>query len=136
VLDDAQNAGDPNPMARVMVEFYRSALRDERPRIFGMITPEPDTKFIFDVGSLKLEKLLDATIFGVSNERRDQVIALPDRPHEMVIFYDPHLRMGKLDTPLLRQLRQIDPSMECFRKEFKDAKHVYAIPSSFVRISS
>ncbi|KIJ56735.1 hypothetical protein M422DRAFT_57385 [Sphaerobolus stellatus SS14] len=107
-----------------MVEMYRSALRDERPRILGIITPEQDTKFIFDHSTLKLEKLLDATMIGVPGEKREQVMAVPDRPHEMAIFYDPHLRMGKLDTPLLRQLRQIDPSMEFFRKEFKDAKHV------------
>lgn len=123
-MDDAQNAGDPHPMARIMLEFYRSALHDERPRIFGIITPPPDTKFCFDINALKLEKLLDATTAGISSDTRDQIIALPDKPNEMVIFYDPNLKMGKLDTPLLRQLRQIDPNMECFRKEFKDAKHV------------
>jgi endoribonuclease Dicer len=124
ILDDAQSAGDPHPMARVMMEFYRSALRDERPRIFGMMTPETDTKIHYDIGILKLEKLLDATMAGVSSETRDQVMALPDKPNELVIFYDPHLKLGRVDTPLLRQLRQIDPKMEYFRKQFKGAKHV------------
>lgn len=111
-------------MARIMLEFYRSALRDERPRILGMITPEVDSKLHYNFGILKLEKLLDATMVGVSSEMRDQVMALPDKPNELAIFYDPHLKLGRIDTPLLRQLRQIDPKMQCFRKQFKGAKHV------------
>ena len=124
ILDDAQSSGDPHPMARIMLEFYRSALRDERPRILGMITPEVDSKLHYNFGILKLEKLLDATMVGVSSEMRDQVMALPDKPNELAIFYDPHLKLGRIDTPLLRQLRQIDPKMQCFRKQFKGAKHV------------
>lgn len=128
ILDDAQSAGDPHPMARVMLEFYRSALRDERPRIFGMMTPEVDSKIHYDIGILKLERLLDATMLGVSSETRDQVMALPDKPNELVIFYDPHLKLGRVDTPLQRQLRQVDLKMQQFRKLFKDAKHVYVYP--------
>ncbi|KAF8591451.1 ribonuclease III [Ramaria rubella] len=111
-------------MARVMLEFYRSALRDERPRIFGMMTPVTDSKFIYDLGVLKLEKLLDATMTGVSSVARDQIMALPDKPNELVIFYDPYLKLGRLETPLLRQLRKIDPNMQSFRKQFKGAKYV------------
>ena len=111
-------------MARIMMEFYRSALRDERPRILGMITPHRDAEPYYDIGVLKLERLLDATMSGVSSDIRDQVMAIPDKPHELVVFYDPHLKLGRMETPLLRQLRQIDTNMQCFRKQFKGARHV------------
>lgn len=124
VLQDVDMIADAHPMTRVMREFYNSLPREERPRVFGIISSNADNSISYDIGLLKLEKLLHGTVVGVPPGLRDAVMALPDRPTEMVLFYDPHFNIGKVDTPLLRQLRQVNPTMEYFKKQFKGARYV------------
>ncbi|GJJ07506.1 hypothetical protein Clacol_001708 [Clathrus columnatus] len=124
ILEDVDMVGDAHPIARVMSEFYNSSPREERPRIFGIISSNTDSAISYDIGMLKLEKLLDATVVGVPPELRIAVMALPDTPTELVVFYDPHFNLGRVDTPLLRQLRQVSSTVEYFKKQFKGARYV------------
>lgn len=116
--------GDAHPMARVMKEFYNSSPPEERPRIFGLINSNTDSTMPYDIGMLKLEKLLNAIVLGVSSELREAIMSLPDKPTEMILFYYPHFNIGKIDTPLLQQLRRVGPTMESFKKQFKSARYV------------
>lgn len=124
VLQDVDMIGDAHPMARVMKEFYNSSPPEERPRILGLISLGVNSTIPYDIGMLKLEKLLNATVLGVSSELRDAIMALPDKPTEMILFYYPHFSIGKVDTPLLQQLRRVGPTMEAFKKQFKSARYV------------
>lgn len=85
---------------------------------------QADVNFYFDMGVLKLERMFDATIIGVSGDKRAEVIAIPDRPTELVVFYDPQLKAK--DTALSKQLRTFASHESTFRRQFRNAKHALA----------
>ena len=70
---------------------------------------------------LTLELTLDSRVFGVKPEKRAEVLALPDRPNELVVFYDNP--QPSEDTKLLKQLHQLDPSEVAFRRHFRASRH-------------
>jgi endoribonuclease Dicer len=91
MISDAQNIKDQDshaliPIVKVMNDFYRVTDPLSRPRIFAMAIA--DRGFHFDSGMIKLENTLDAKVFGISAEKRAEILALPDRPNEVVVMYD------------------------------------------------
>ncbi|KAH8113318.1 ribonuclease III [Phellopilus nigrolimitatus] len=108
-------------MKEVMQDFFRITDKLSRPRIFGIIIPPPDTKFYFDVSLLKVERILNAQVHGVTNSTREVILTLPDKPMEIVVYYDAQARA--VDTTLLKHLHTIDPRMSIFRSHFRNAKH-------------
>lgn len=126
VLSDAQNVKDQetHPIIRVMNDFYRITDVLLRPRVFAIVISPAGRKFHFDSGMLKLESALDAKVFGISEEKRAEILALPDRPNEIVVPYGPLLRTA--ETRLFKQLRQFDPAEALFRRQFMAARHALA----------
>ncbi|KAI5124869.1 hypothetical protein M0805_007301 [Coniferiporia weirii] len=122
IIDDAicMKDDETHPMQKVVLDFFRITDKLSRPRILGIVLP-PDSKFYFDLSLLKLERLLDARFHGVSDSIRETILTLPDKPMELVVFYDPQVRA--VDTPLLKLLRTFDPHMSIFRSNFRNAKH-------------
>lgn len=99
-----------------MNDFYRVADALARPRIFAIATSPTDRGFHFDSAMLKLETTLHSKVFGVSVEERDEILALPDRPSEVVILYDkPN---PAIESNLFKQLKQLDPSHTIFQTHF------------------
>lgn len=108
---------DLHPMARVMADFYLPAEANSRPRIVACI-PE---YLPFDARMLKLEQTLCSKVCGVSDDIREYILAMPDRPTELVVFYE---RASKHSyTPLYKQLRKIDPDESIFSRLFSAARH-------------
>lgn len=108
---------DLHPMTRIMSDFYMLAEEDLRPRILACI-PE---HLPFDARMLKLEQILCSKVCGVSDDIRQYILAMPDRPTELVVFYE---RASKYAyTPLYRQLRKIDPDESIFPRLFSAARH-------------
>jgi endoribonuclease Dicer len=123
VINDAQLIKDQDlhPMVRVMNDFYGVTDALSRPKIFAIVISPPDRKFYFDSGMLKLEAVLDAQVNGISDEKRAEIRALPDRPTEMVVLYDSPVRT--VETRLFKELRQLDPNENLFRRHFRAARH-------------
>lgn len=99
-----------------MNDFYRVTDALSRPRIFALATPPADRGFHFDSAMLKLETTLHSKVFGVSVEKREEILALPDRPNEVVILYEKPSHA--MESNLFKQLQQLDPSHTIFRKYF------------------
>lgn len=123
ILDDLLPAKDDesHPIQLLMKDFYRVTDKLSRPKIFGVVIPPPGSKFYFDISLLRLESVLDARYHGVSDTIRDSILSLPDKPMELVMFYDPQVQA--VDTPLLKTLRTFDPQMTLFRYHFRNSKH-------------
>jgi len=126
VFGDAQNVKDQetHPIIRVMNDFYHLADAVARPKIFAVVISPAGRKFHFDSGMLKFECALDARVFGISESKRAEILALPDRPSEMIALYGPPLRTA--ETRLFKQLRQFDPAEVLFRRQFRAARHALA----------
>jgi endoribonuclease Dicer len=127
MISDAQNIKDQDshaliPIVKVMNDFYRVTDPLSRPRIFAMAIA--DRGFHFDSGMIKLENTLDAKVFGISAEKRAEILALPDRPNEVVVMYDVPVRAT--ETKLFKQLHRLDPSEDIFRHHFKASRHALA----------
>jgi endoribonuclease Dicer len=105
-----------------MNDFYRITDPLSRPRIFALATPPADRGFPFDSAMLKLEQTLDSKVVGVSAEKREEILALPDRPNEVVVLYDAPIQPAT--TRLFKQLQQCDSSESVFRKHFRASRHV------------
>ena len=126
VICDAQNIQDQDshaflPLVQIMNDFYRITDPLSRPRIFALATPA-NRGFPFDSATLKLEQTLDSKVVGVSVEKREEILALPDRPNEIVVLYDTPAQ--PTITNLFRQLQNWDPSESIFRRHFRASRHV------------
>ncbi|KAJ3502176.1 hypothetical protein NLJ89_g9005 [Agrocybe chaxingu] len=128
IISDAQNIKNQDchaavPMVQVMNDFYRVTDALSRPRIFAFASPPPERRSHFDSKMLKLEQALDAKVFGVTEERRAEITALPDRPDEIVIMYDTLRRSS--ETRLLKQLHQVDPTESVFRRHYLASRYAH-----------
>jgi endoribonuclease Dicer len=103
-----------------MSDFYRPITSSLRPRVFALAFLAADRRLHFDSKMLKLEQTLDAKVFGVTDEKRAEILALPDRPDEVVILYDNLQR--STETRLLKQLCLLDPSETLYRGHFSAAR--------------
>lgn len=126
VVTGAQNIKNQDchgsmPIVQVMSEFYRTADSLARPRIFALVSLPNDRQAIFDSKMLKLEQTLISRVFGVSDDRRAEILALPDRPNEVVVLYDAARK--STETRLLKQLHQLDPTEFIFRRHYRDSRH-------------
>jgi endoribonuclease Dicer len=129
VIGNAQNILDQDshafvPIVQVMNNFYRITDSLSRPHVFALVTPPADRGFPFDSAMLKLEQTLDSKVVGVSAEKREEILALPDRPNEVVVLYDTSIQPAT--TRLFKQLQQCDPLESVFRKHFRASRHVLA----------
>ncbi|PPQ64716.1 hypothetical protein CVT24_008343 [Panaeolus cyanescens] len=110
-------------IVQVMYDFYRRAQITTRPRILALAALPPDKRYHFDSKTLKLEQTLDAKVFGISSSKREEILALPDRPNEIVILYD--LIQGVPETRLTKQIRQFDPTESIFAKYHRASRLAY-----------
>jgi endoribonuclease Dicer len=115
-----QDSHNSMPIVRIMSDFYRSTTSSLRPHVFALAFLSTDKRLHFDSKMLKLEQTLDAKVFGVTDEKRAEILALPDRPDEVVILYDNLQR--STETRLLKQLRSLDPSESLYRRYFLAAR--------------
>jgi endoribonuclease Dicer len=124
VTNDAQliKDQDSHPMVRVMNEFYRVTDPLSQPKILAMVTPPSDRQFHYDSGMLKLEETLDAKVFGVSGDKRTAILALPDRPSEAVVLYNPPPRIA--ETRLFKELLKIESAETVFSHYFRASRLV------------
>ena len=106
-----------------MNEFYRITDSLSRPRIFALALSPPDRRSYFDSKMLKLEQTLDARVFGVTAEKRAEILALPDRPNELVVLYDTPQQIP--DTRLFKQLHTLDLQETAFRRHFRASRHAH-----------
>ncbi|KAF8913820.1 hypothetical protein CPB84DRAFT_1832684 [Gymnopilus junonius] len=128
VITDAQNIRNQDshasmPIVQIMNDFYRITDSLSRPRIFAVVSIPNDRQSYFDSKMLKLEQTLCAKVFGVTEDKRAEILALPDRPNEIVILYDTVRKAT--ETRLLKQLHQIDPTESIFRRYYRDARHAH-----------
>lgn len=126
VFSDAQNVKDQetHPVIRIMENFYQPMDVPSRPRIFATVVLPAGRKFHFDSGMLKLESVLGAKVFNISDEKRAEILALPDRPSEVVVLYGPPSRIA--ETRLFKQLLRVDPEESLFRRQFRAARYALA----------
>jgi endoribonuclease Dicer len=69
---------------------------------------------------LQLELTLDCRVFGVSEERRQEIIHLPNNPNETIVLYD-SVAQKVSQTPLYQKLLKLDPSKKHWRRFFRAA---------------
>lgn len=115
-----QDSHNSMPIVRIMNDFYRSTTPSLRPRVFALAFLSAERRLHFDSKMLKMEQTLDCLVFGVTDEKRAEILALPDRPDEVVILYDNLQRSS--ETRLLKQLHLLDPSESLFRRHFLAAR--------------
>lgn len=123
IIDDIMSLKDTtgHPVTKVMKEYYRITDKLSRPKLFGaFVVPS----FFLDLSILKLEDILNARLPGITVEMRESLTSLPDKPLELVVFYDPQVKL--VETPLQKRLRNHDPRMSVYRKYHRNAKHVLA----------
>ncbi|KAF9534830.1 hypothetical protein CPB83DRAFT_901776 [Crepidotus variabilis] len=128
IITDAQTIRNQDshpsmPIVQVMNEFYRVSDALGRPRVFALAPLATDRKSTFDSRMLKLEQTLDAKVFAVADDKREEILALPDRPDEVVILYDNLQR--STDTRLLKQLHLLDPTETIYRRHFRASRHAH-----------
>lgn len=123
IIDDVLPArnNEAHPIQLLMKDFYRATDRLSRPRIFGSIVVPQESKFYFDIRLLELETVLDSRYHGVQDATRDSILSLPDKPMELVVFYDPQVQVA--ETPLLKTLRSFDPRMSLYRAHYRNSKY-------------
>lgn len=118
-----QDSHHSMPIVQIMNDFYRAIDSPSRPSVFALASLSIDRRMHFDSKMLKLEQTLDAKVYGVTDEKRVEILALPDRPDEVVILYDNLQR--STETRLLKQLRLLDPSESVYRRHFLAARHAH-----------
>lgn len=128
VITDAQNIRNQDshasmPIVQAMNDFYRISDPISRPRVFALMSPTADRRSHFDSKMLKLEQTLDAKVFGATEEKRAEILALPDRPSEIVILYDTAAKAS--ETRLLKQLHQLDPRESVFRRHYHASRNAH-----------
>ncbi|KAH9482923.1 Dicer-like protein 1 [Psilocybe cubensis] len=127
IISEAQNIRNQDshpsmPIVQVMNDFYRITDSWSRPRVFAIVSA-PDRHTQFDSKMLKLEQALDSKVFGVSEDKRLEILALPDRPSELVILYDGSRK--STETRLLKQLHQLDPNESIFRRHYRNSRFAH-----------
>ena len=100
-----------------MSDFYSVLDEHSRPRILACISGQ----FYFDATMMKLEETKKAVVFGVSDETRANLLAIPDRPHEAVVFFEQPSKHPY--TLLYKQLRQMDKEGTSMYRHFSAARH-------------
>ncbi|KAF8165429.1 hypothetical protein B0H34DRAFT_689150 [Crassisporium funariophilum] len=128
IISDAQNIKNQDshtslPIVQVMNDFYRVTDPLSRPRVFALAATPTDRRSHFDSKMLKLEQTLDARVFGITAEKRAEILALPDRPNELVILYDTPQQLT--ETRLSKQLHQLDPAETVFRRHYRDSRRAH-----------
>lgn len=126
IIDDFMALKDDNghPVRQIMQEFYRITDKLSRPKLFGAHSVLPDASFFLDISSLKMEEILDARFSGISSAMRDSLLSLPDKPLELVIYYDPQVKL--VETALQKRLRTFDQRMTIYRTHHRNAKYALA----------
>ncbi|TFK75994.1 ribonuclease III [Pluteus cervinus] len=110
------------PAVRIMNDFYHSVTSASKPRILAIGASTAASSLMFDSGMLKLESLLDARVYGIGERQREELMALPDRPSEVVVVYEP--LKGVTETKLFKQLHQLDPAGVVYKQLFKSSQRV------------
>lgn len=126
VITGAETVKDQetHPIVRVMNDFYCLSNINSRPRVFATMILPAGHRFHFDSSILKLENAIDAKVWGISEEKRAEILSVPDRPSEIVVLYGRASRAS--ETRLFKQLRQFDPAEVLFRRQFKAARNALA----------
>lgn len=125
LIEDAQPTRNQDchsflPLVRVMADFYMTIPETSRPRICAIAISSASSPSSFDSKMLRLEEVLNSLVSGVTAERRQEVLDLPDRPDEKVILYD-DLTTPQTKTALYQQLLEIDEGRRAVRKYFQAA---------------
>lgn len=123
LIDDALalRNNDSHPIQKIMLNYYRITEKLSRPKILGIVLPPPDTKLYFDTSLIRIEHILSARFKDVSESVRNTIMSLPEKPTEIVIFYDAQTKAA--DTQLQSRLRKFDPHMTIFPSYFRNARH-------------
>lgn len=126
VCCDVQNLGsqDSHPLPKIMHDFFYALETSQRPRIFAIHISPHARKFYFDSEILKLENVLGVKVFGISDEKRTEILTRPDRPSEVIALYGPVLKSG--ESRLFKHLLQLDPTESLFSPHFRAARHAFA----------
>ncbi|KAF9006465.1 hypothetical protein BDQ17DRAFT_1351795 [Cyathus striatus] len=110
------------PIVQIMNGFYLPCSQSSRPRIFALALPAIDRWTLYDSRILKLEATLNCKIFGISEEKRQEILSLPERPNETIILYEPSIKTDA--TPLFKQLHHLDPKEVFLRNQFMISRYV------------
>lgn len=79
---------------------------ESRPKVFGMTaSPLLTSAKSLDTASARLESILDAKIFALSPEAREELSAVSNHPTEMVIEYDKPPDWSDISTRVLPSVR-------------------------------
>ncbi len=105
IIDDIQaiKLADNHPVRQAMQDFYFVTESLSRPRIFASLLVPSVSKVVFDFPLLKLETALDSQVFGVPEFAREAIRSIPDKPMEIVVFYEP--QVINLETTLHVNIR-------------------------------
>lgn len=104
-----------------IVPALRSTPEEERPKVFGLLLISGAT-FRFSIDHARLEELLGARFHSITEEARQEVLAMMDQPKELVVRFNPPKKV--VDTALCKHLRSFKGSEHVFRTEFRSAKIV------------
>lgn len=123
VFEDVQPVRSQNchsflPVVQIMNNFYFTS--SSKPRIFALAVSSNASPDQFDSKTLQLELTLDCRTFGVSKERRQEIVDLPNNPNETVVLYD-SLTHKISQTPLYQKLLDLNPSMKHWPRFFRAA---------------
>ncbi|RDB22674.1 Dicer-like protein 1 [Hypsizygus marmoreus] len=99
----------PGPMVAVMNDFYQVADPLSRPRILTITAVPTNQEFHFDSPMLGMEITLVSKVFGITDERRREILALPDCSTELVILYNKPAQPLATTSTLLESLEQFHP---------------------------
>ncbi|RXW25276.1 hypothetical protein EST38_g544 [Candolleomyces aberdarensis] len=100
-------------------------LEDEIDAIRNHLPEVQDAAAQFDSKMLQLELTLDCRVFGVSEERRQEIIHLPNKPNETVVLYD-SVSQKASRTPLYQKLLDLDSSKKHWRRFFRAADTAFS----------
>ncbi|KAJ1020989.1 hypothetical protein NDA13_005618 [Ustilago tritici] len=97
IFDEVHHALKNHPFFRIM-NYYRLAKEEERPKIFGMTaSPIFTGSGRFDEASEYLQRAMDARIHTVSRGALRELEEVKRRPEEMVVEFEPYLTV--VDEP-------------------------------------
>ncbi|KAG0221005.1 Dicer-like protein 1 [Mortierella sp. GBA43] len=85
IFDECHHARKDHPFCCIMKEFYHSAPKEERPKVFGMTaSPSMDAGSKLYHSAKELEQLMDCKVFTVDLGQMDKFV---ERPKEVIIQY-------------------------------------------------
>ncbi|KIY46644.1 hypothetical protein FISHEDRAFT_47032 [Fistulina hepatica ATCC 64428] len=125
-LVEYENLHITHPLVEIMTRFYGSLSESDRPRVMGFIISRRRNWLEFRSSNLiYLESLMQSSVFGISQKRRDELALQSERPAEIVVLHEPSPGVDSVGKDLHEHLKALYPNDGTLSSFFELSRQVY-----------